>query len=163
MWDATTRVVDFIDRTPGVHMVGRPNMNLLAFTTDEGDVFELADRLTERGWLVQPTYAFGRSPAHVHLTLDPNNADKVDGLIRDLGASLDGLPGRMEPPAQVLALLSSAASGGAAIDSAMLMQALGIVDGRLPERAAAIHRLIDAAPPRMREELLVLFMGELFS
>jgi len=43
------------------------------------------------------------------------------------------------------------------------MQALGIRDGRLPEKAATIHRLIDAASPAMREELLVLFMGELFS
>jgi glutamate/tyrosine decarboxylase-like PLP-dependent enzyme len=167
MWDATTRVVDFIDKTPGVRVLGRPAMNLLAFTADErdGDVFELADRLTERGWLVQPTYSFGRSPAHIHLTIDPNNASQVDRFTRDLGAALEGLPPRMVPPAQVLALLSSAASSSdtETIDGAMLMGALGIADGRLPERAGPIHRLIEAAPPAMREQLLVLFMGELFS
>lgn len=163
MWDATTRVVSFIDNADGLRMIGRPNMNLLAFTTEQGDVFELADRLTERGWLVQPTYGFGRSPAHIHLTLDPNNAVQVDRFTADLGASLEGLPARIEPPAQVLALLSAAAGDGAAIDSAMLMQALGIQDGRLPDRAATIHRLIEAAPPAMREQLLVLFMGELYS
>jgi hypothetical protein len=138
-------------------------MNLLAFTTDEGDVFELADRLTAKGWLVQPTYVFGRSPAHIHLTIDPNNAERVGALSADLEASLQDLPPRTDPPAQVLALLAGAAKGGAALDSGMLMQALGIQDGRLPERAATIHRLIDAAPPAMREQLLVLFMGELFS
>jgi glutamate/tyrosine decarboxylase-like PLP-dependent enzyme len=163
MWDATTRVVSFIDTTPGVHLVARPNMNLLAFTTDQGDVFELADRLTERGWLVQPTYAFSRSPAHIHLTIDPNNAAQVDRFTADLATALEGLPARMEPPAQVLALLASAAGDGAEIDGAMLMGALGIQDGRLPDRAATIHRLIDAAPPKMREQLLVMFMGELFS
>ncbi len=164
MWDATTRVVRFIDETPGVRVLGRPSMNLLAFTTEDGDVFELADRLAERRWLVQPTYGFGRSPAHIHLTIDPNNAANVDRLTADLAACLEGLPSRTEPPAQVLALLSSAAaSTGEAIDGAMLMQALGIADGRLPDRAATIHRLIEAAPPKMREQLLVLFMGELFS
>jgi sphinganine-1-phosphate aldolase len=163
MWAATTRLVKLIDETSGLSMVGRPNMNLMAFTTDTGDVFELADRLAARGWLVQPTYGFGRSPAHIHLTIDPNNAERIEPFMADLGASLDGLPERMAPPAQVLALLSSAADDGAALDSAMLMQALGIQDGRLPERAATIHRLIDAAPPRMREQLLVMFMGELYS
>jgi sphinganine-1-phosphate aldolase len=163
MWSATERVVAFIDETAGVHMVGRPDMNLLAFTTDDGDVFELADRLAALGWLVQPTYAFGRSPAHIHLTIDPNNAARIDRFTRDLGASLDALPLRVPPPAEVLALLSSATREGAPIDSSTLMDALGIRDGRLPDRAATIHRLIDAAPPALREQLLVLFMGELFS
>jgi len=163
MWDATTRMVKLVEETPGIHMVAGPDMNLLAFTTDEGDVFELADRLTAKGWLVQPTYAFGRSPAHIHLTIDPNNAEHVGALSADVETSLQDLPPRTDPPAQVLALLAGAAKGGAALDSGMLMQALGIQDGRLPERAATIHRLIDAAPPAMREQLLVLFMGELFS
>jgi sphinganine-1-phosphate aldolase len=163
MWDATTRVMKLVDETPGVHLVARPNMNLLAFTTDDGDVFELADRLTEKGWLVQPTYAFGRSPAHIHLTIDPNNAERVEPFSADLKSALHDLPARQAPPAQVLALLASAANDSAPIDGSMLMGALGIQDGRLPDRAATIHRLIDAAPPKMREQLLVLFMGELFS
>jgi sphinganine-1-phosphate aldolase len=163
MWEATTRVVEVVEETAGIHLVARPDMNLLAFTTDEGDVFELADRLAAQGWLVQPTYAFGRSPAHIHLTIDPNNARRVDALCADLKASLVDLPPRLDPPAQVLELLAGAAADGAAIDSSMLMGALGIQDGRLPDRAATIHRLIDAAPPDMREQLLILFMGELFS
>src|SRR5208283_3664485 len=119
------------------------------------------DRLTERGWLVQPTYGFGRSPAHIHLTIDPTNAASTGRFTADLGAALRDLPGRTAPPAQVLALLAAATSGaggdGPPLDSAMLMQALGITDGRLPDRAATIHRLLDAAPPATREQLLVLF------
>jgi sphinganine-1-phosphate aldolase len=163
MWDATLRLMKLVDDTPGIHLVARPNMNLLALTTDDGDVFELADRMTEKGWLVQPTYGFGRSPAHIHLTIDPNNAERVDAFSTDLEAALHELPARQAPPPQVLALLASAANDSAPIDGSMLMGALGIQDGRLPDRAATIHRLIDAAPPPMREQLLVLFMGELFS
>jgi hypothetical protein len=43
------------------------------------------------------------------------------------------------------------------------MGQLGIQDGQLPERAAVIHRLLEAASPEARERLLVLFFGELFS
>ena len=163
MWDATRRIVSVIEETPGLRLLARPDMNLLGFTTDTGDVFDLADRLAARGWLVQPTYAFGRSPSHIHLTIDPNNADRADAFSADLVAAMDGLPARTSPPAEVLALLSSAATNGDALDGGMLMGALGIQGGRLPREAAPIHRLIDAATPALREQLLILFMGELFS
>ena len=167
MWDATERLVAAIDETPGVHMIGRPEMNLFAFTTDEGDVFELADRLTEHGWHVQPTYAYGRSPAHIHLTIDPGNAERVDDFARDLRECMVDLPPSEAPPAPVVQMLEQLATddGGPddGLDAGALMEQLGITDGQLPGRAAMIHRLLNAASPVVRERLLVLFVGELFS
>lgn len=164
MWEATGKLVAAVDAANGIHMLGRPDMNLFAFTTDEGDVFELADRLTERGWHVQPTYAYGRSPAHIHLTLDPGNAARVDAFIEDLEKSVVDLPPTQAPPEGVVAMLEQIGSGGAGgIDPGALMAELGITDGQLPHRAGMIHRLINAASPTAREQLLILFIGELFS
>lgn len=165
MWDATKALVAVVDQTPGLRMVGRPDMNLFAFTTEGGDVFELADRLAERGWHVQPTYAFGASPAHIHLTIDPTNAAHAADLARDLRLCMVDLPAKVAPPAEVVAMLSMLASpeGASALDPSAIVAQLGISEGRLPARAATIHRLLDAAPPRVREQLLVLFFGELFS
>jgi glutamate/tyrosine decarboxylase-like PLP-dependent enzyme len=163
MWTATRQLVQAIDDTPGVHMVARPDINLFAFTTDCGDVFELADRLAERGWLVQPTGHFGPSPAHIHLTIDPSNADRVDALAKDIRECMIDLPDRIEPPAGVVAMLTHIGDGGAGLDPSLLMAELGIADGRLPTKTAMIHRLLDAAPPEAREGLLTMFMSELFS
>jgi glutamate/tyrosine decarboxylase-like PLP-dependent enzyme len=170
MWKATEKLVAVIDAAPSLRMLGRPDMNLFAFTTvaegyaPAGDIFELADRLTECGWHVQPTYAFGPSPAHIHLTVDPGNAARVDAFIADLETCLVDLPPSQDAPAAVVAMLSQLAEpGGEAIDAAMLMGQLGIADGQLPGRAAMIHRLINAASPVVRERLLILFIGELFS
>jgi glutamate/tyrosine decarboxylase-like PLP-dependent enzyme len=169
MWDATEKLVSEIDSIDGLGVLGSPQMNLFAFTTvgdEPGDVFELADRLTERGWHVQPTYAFGASPAHIHLTLDPGNATHVDALAKDIRECAKELPSTQEAPAAVLALLSQLAEGGddsGNIDTGMLMAQLGVADGQLPSRAGTIHRLINAAPPALREKLLILFVGELFS
>ncbi len=163
MWDATKKLVATIQELDGVHMVGAPDMNLFAFTTDEGDVFELADRLTECGWHVQPTYAYGRSPAHIHLTLDPGNAARVDAFIADLKKSVVDLPPTQAPPEGVVAMLEQIGAGADGIDAGALMAELGITDGQLPERSGMIHRLINAASPPARERLLVLFIGELFS
>lgn len=170
MWGATKKLVAEIDALPGIEMVGRPEMNLFAFQTvptqdgeAAGDLFELADRLTETGWLVQPTYAFGASPAHIHLTIDPSNAERVDTFAEDLRAAVVDLPPTQEPPAAVVAMLGAIASGGGGIDPAMLMGELGITDGQLPKKASVIHRLLNAASPEAREQLLILFVGELFS
>jgi glutamate/tyrosine decarboxylase-like PLP-dependent enzyme len=163
MWDATQKLVKVIDETPGLAMVGRPDMNLFAFTTQGGDLFELADRLSERGWHVQPTYAFDCSPAHIHLTIDPGNASRADAFAADLRACMQDLPPTEAPPEPVVAMLAHIGAGGEGLDPKLLMAELGIADGQLPARAATIHRLLDAAPPAAREKLLVLFIGELFS
>jgi sphinganine-1-phosphate aldolase len=164
MWDATKRIVSAIDGIDELEMVGRPDTNLLAFRTLEGDLYELSDRLTEAGWMVQPTYNFGSSPSHIHLTIDPGNADNADAFLADLKKSLVDLPARQEAPAAIVQLLTAITAGGdQALDAGELMSQLGISDGRLPEKAATIHRIIEAAPPPVREKLLILFVGELFA
>lgn len=165
MWDATKSLVAAIDELDGLRVLAEPDMNLFAFTSEAGDVFELADRLTECGWHVQPTYAFGRSPAHIHLTIDPGNAARADDFLEDLRACMVDLPPTQEPPAAVVAMLEQLASGDGEgdIDPGALMASLGVVNGQLPGRAAMIHRLLNAASPAVRERLLVLFIGELFS
>jgi hypothetical protein len=60
-------------------------------------------------------------------------------------------------------MLGQLGAGDGALDAGALMGQLGIEGGRLPRRAAPIHRLLDAAPPEVRERLLTLFMGALFT
>ena len=167
MWEGTQKLVDAVDRLDGVRLLARPDMNLFGFTTapnaagaPAGDVFELADRLVEMGWHVQPTYAMGRSPAHIHLTLDPGNAANADGFATDLQTCLVDLPAVQTPPPAVVAMLEAIQPG---MPGAGLMAQLGITDGQLPKRSAMIHRLLNAASPEARERLLILFIGELFS
>ena len=57
----------------------------------------------------------------------------------------------------------AASDGAHGLDAGAIVAQLGITDGQMPARAATIHRLLDAAPPHVREQLLVLFFGELFS
>ncbi len=165
MWDATQHILGVIDRTPGIRLVARPHANVFALTTETGDVFELSDRLTECGWYVQPTYSFGRSPAHIHLTVDPGNADRASDFARDVAKCAANLPERMAPPPEVVMMLSAIVSGdgGGGINAGDIMTQLGITDGKLPARAGMIHRILEAAPPPVRQALLSMFMGELFS
>jgi sphinganine-1-phosphate aldolase len=165
MWEATQHILEVIEKTPGIRVVAQPNANVFALTTETGDVFELADRLTECGWYVQPTYSYGKSPAHIHLTIDPGNADRAADFARDLEKCAIDLPPRMSPPPEVVMMLSAlvGGDGGEGIDAGEIMAQLGITNGQLPGRAGMIHRILEAAPPPVRQALLSMFMGELFT
>ena len=167
MWDATTKLVSAVQALDDLSVIGSPDMGLVAMKCEKGDIFELADRLTERGWHVQPTYAFASSPAHIHLTIDPGNAANIDAFISDLQASVEGLGERQDPPSAVVAMLealvTTAGNEQSGLTPAALMDQMGIADGQLPKSSALIHRVLNAATPAVREKLLMLFIGELFS
>ena len=164
MWEATQKAVAAIEAIDGLRLVARPSMNMIALTTTDGrDLFELADRMAERGWHLQPTYSFGPSPAHIHLTIEPGNARRIDDFLADLRTAAADLPAAQAAPAGLIPMLEAMLAPGVGGDPTALMAQLGISDGELPKRAAPIHRLLDAAPPRLRERLLVLFFGGLFS
>ncbi|MBK7580821.1 MAG: aspartate aminotransferase family protein [Myxococcales bacterium] len=163
MWDATKKLVALVDATPGIEMVGRPDMNLFAFRTTEGDLFTLADRLTAKGWHVQPTYEFGPSPAHIHLTLDPENARRAADLGRDIGECCKDLPPTAEPPEGVVQFLSGLANGADGVDTRAIVEEMGLGGGTLPSESAPLHRIMNRMAPDAREKLLVLFFAELFS
>jgi glutamate/tyrosine decarboxylase-like PLP-dependent enzyme len=164
MWEATQKVVATIESIDGLRLVTRPDINMIAMTTIDGrDLFELSDRMAEHGWRLQPTYSFGPSPAHIHLTIEPGNAHRIDAFLSDLRTAAADLPAAQPPPPGLIPMIEAMVASGGAADPAMLLAQLGISDGELPKRAAAIHRLLDAASPRLRERLLILFFGGLFS
>ncbi|MEM9193973.1 MAG: aspartate aminotransferase family protein [Myxococcota bacterium] len=164
MWEATETLVKGIRETPGVDVVSDPVMGLVAMVTeDDGDIFELADRLTKAGFHVQPTYAYGRSPAHIHFTVDASNAPTVPALLKAIQTAVVDLPKMQEPPEPVVQMMNLIGSGAEGIDTGLVMRELGVVDGKLPEEQAMIHRLLNAASPATREAILVQFMGELFT
>jgi len=165
VWKATEEFVAGVSDIDALRVIGKPVMGLIAVTTkDGGDIFELADRLTLAGWHVQPTYAFGASPAHIHFTIDPHNASKVGALLADLKKHAPDLPDYEGAPEPIVQLLEAVAKGGGAgMDTATMMAEFGIRDGKLPETQAPIHRLLNSCSPGAREQLLTLFLGEMFS
>ena len=56
-----------------------------------------------------------------------------------------------------------AEGGGGGMNVGNMMAEFGIRDGKMPEKQATIHRLLNSVSPAAREKLLVLFLGEMFS
>jgi glutamate/tyrosine decarboxylase-like PLP-dependent enzyme len=163
--DATRRIVDGIERIPGLRLLGRPDMNLVAFTSDAVSVFDVADEMKACGWYVQPQLAFGESRENLHLSINPASVRWVDALLADLAAcverarTLDG--GRRAGTIREmvngldLARLDDAALAG-------LLGMVGVEGSSLPARMAEINDVLNALPARAREQLLVAYLNDLF-
>jgi len=172
--DATRALIDGVRAVDGLRVLGPPQASLVAFgaAPDGPDLFVLADELTARGWYVQPQFAFGDLPANLHLTVTAASAPRIEPFLADLGEAVKAAHahGPVAVDAGIVewlrtldpSTLTSEEFGG-------LLAAGGLAPGdesaggfALPTRMAEINALLAAAPPRLRERLLIEFFGLLY-
>ena len=73
-----------IDDIDELHVVARPQLGLIAYTSDTIDIHAVADRLSEKGWF-SPRLD---EPPAIHLMLSPEHDRVIDRYITDLRAAL---------------------------------------------------------------------------
>jgi len=71
---------DGIEALEGLSVVGRPDMSLLAFTSDKGDIFNIGDGLSARGWHLDRL----QIPPCLHLTVNYLNVGREEEFLYDL-------------------------------------------------------------------------------
>jgi sphinganine-1-phosphate aldolase len=165
MRDATRRVVAGIEGIPGLRVLGRPDMNLLAFASDQVSVFHVIDEMRLRGWYVQPQLAFGSSPENVHLSINPAGGRWVDDLLRDLRECVETARGMKsgELAAKIREAFGHLDPAQVTPETfAGLLGMAGIVGSELPTRMAEINEVLNALPVPLRERLLVEYLNELY-
>ncbi|MBO4209748.1 pyridoxal phosphate-dependent decarboxylase family protein [Micromonospora echinofusca] len=166
--DAVRALADAVRGVDGLELMAEPESTVVCFTsTDPGlDLFVLVDELTARGWHTQPQLSYAELPASVHLTVTASVAPRVAEFGPDLHDAvaaaraagpvalpddLLALAGALPPDALTPELVAGLAAG--------LGLGSGTGGGPLPDRAATVNRLLDAAPVRLREKLLVEFVS----
>ncbi|MEB2835716.1 MAG: aspartate aminotransferase family protein [Desulfurococcales archaeon] len=113
----------------GFRVLGRPRAGVMAFTSDEVDIFDAASRLARAGWVVQLQPGNRRLgyPPSIHLTVSPVHARVVDEFLEALEEAARGAqPPRFEAEQLIeslgfeglLGLAAEASSGG--LDESML-------------------------------------------
>ncbi len=165
-------LVAAVSGTPGLsalRVVGDPDSTLVALQTDGScDVFTITDQMLARGWFVQPQLSFRGGAPTLHVTLSAATAPQVPDFVAALSDSVAAAvsAGPVEVPAELAAVVSSL--DPAALDEASLgglLAAAGLADAAggiaLPARMAPVNALLDAAPPALREALLVGVLDQL--
>lgn len=163
--DTTRTIVEGVRKIPGLRVLGRPDMCLVAIAGDGVCVFQIADEMTARSWYVQPQYGRGGSPKSLHLTLGPTHAPHAEAFLRDLTAATEAARGRPVSPVaeQVGTVFRSLDPAQVSEETIGQMMGLAGAGGdALPGKMAEIHQILDALPPPLVERALVAFMGRLF-
>jgi glutamate/tyrosine decarboxylase-like PLP-dependent enzyme len=159
---------DGIDRIDGLRVQGSPSSTLLSVVAaDDGfDVFTVADEMTERGWYLQPQFAFESSPPNLHLTVTAANCGSEDALLADLGAAVGAARARgaVVLPAELSAAIAGLDPAGLTSSQfAGLLAMAGLEGSGTPKRMADINAMLNVAAPALRERLLVEFLGVLYT
>ncbi|TWD84073.1 glutamate/tyrosine decarboxylase-like PLP-dependent enzyme [Kribbella amoyensis] len=168
-YDATRKLAESAGAIDGLTVIAEPATTLVALRSDErADVFTIADELVALGWFVQPQLSFRDQGPSLHLTVSAATADRLDELLDALAkatrAAQEAGPVQVQPElAQAAAALDPATLDDAAFDGLLTIAGLGdtAATGTLPARMAPVNALLDVAPPRLREALLIAFLDRL--
>jgi len=164
--EATQRIVVAVDAMPDLRVLGRPEMNLVAFTSDTLSVFHVIDEMKQRGWYVQPQLAFGSSRENIHLSINPMSVRWVDAMLADLAECVEKARGMTcgDLAARVEAAFADADPDEFGEEAFRGMLGMAGLEGTaLPERMAEINEVLNALSPALREKLLIEYLNELFS
>ncbi|GAB3176014.1 glutamate/tyrosine decarboxylase-like PLP-dependent enzyme [Micromonospora palomenae] len=163
--DAVTALADAVRGVDGLRLMAEPESTVVCFTaTDpELDLFVLVDELTARDWHTQPQLRYADLPPSVHLTVTASVAPRVAEFGPDLAAAVAAAraAGPVRLPAELRALATALTPQALTPELvAGLAAGLGLDGDRgVPERMAVVNTLLDAAPPALRERLLVEFVS----
>ncbi|NIO04068.1 MAG: aminotransferase class V-fold PLP-dependent enzyme [Proteobacteria bacterium] len=163
--EATRRIVEGIQAIEDLRVMTRPDMCLLAFTSDTVNVFHIIDEMNSHGWYVQPALTFENSKENIHLSINVSNVEWVDAFLTDLEASVE-----KAKTLKSSELAAAIREGSFSIDLSELgtenfmeiLQMVGIQVTELPKRMAGVNEALSALPPEIREGLLIEFVNELF-
>jgi sphinganine-1-phosphate aldolase len=162
---ATQKIVEGIKAIPGLRILGHPEGNLVAFTSDEFPIFNLIDEMKEDGWYIQPQFARRGSEANIHLSIGQSALEKADAFIADLAKATERA--KAIPQSPLVALVKAELEKAAANPSSdpkqieTLMSAVGISGGRLPERMADLNQILNILPPEVTKVVLTDFFNDL--
>lgn len=161
--EATSTIVDGIRKNPGLRLLGEPDLNLIAFTSDEFSCFHIIDEMKARGWFVQPQFGNQGSEPNVHLSIGQNVYDNALEFVAALNDATEA--SKAKGFSQIAAKVKSELSrmDPAAFQPTMLndlMRAAGIEDGQLPRKSAELNQILNVLPPKVTEFALIEFMND---
>jgi len=78
--DTREKLEAAIETIEGLHVLGNPQLGVIAFGSDDFDTNQLWAKLFERGWFLSVT----AEPKGIHMMLTPAHAQSMDQLIQDL-------------------------------------------------------------------------------
>ncbi len=162
--EATQRLIRGINEIPELRVLGEPAMCLFSFTSDQINLFQLADAMARRGWYIQAQPSTPFTPRSLHISVNYGNAHQVDALLADLREAVEEV--KRTPPIDtenVRAMVAWALQSPDPQEAfRQLMGTVGIEGTELPEELALINEILDLLPDPLADALLVDYFNNLY-
>jgi len=166
---ATQEIIKGVDAMADLDVMGVPEANLVAMTSDTVNVFEVVDEMKTKRWYVQPQLGFKGSRENIHLSIGGSSLPLVAELLVDLADACE--VARPKGPAvadpALVALLESidpATLDADAFDQLLAGAGLAVEGGglQIPDGTAEINALLNQCPPELSARLLIEFFNRLY-
>ncbi len=162
---ATQQVVEGIEKIKGLKLLGKPEMCLVAFTSDALNIFNIIDDMNEKGWYIQPALSFGNSIQHIHISINVSNVGWISQFLTDLEESMEKVE-EMKPEGLAIDLKQALTSMDPDTITneafSKILEMAGIKGKDLPKKMAKVNGLLNVLSPELRERLLVEYVNNLF-
>lgn len=161
---ATERMIAGVNAIPELRVMGKPDMCLFSFTSDTLDMFQLVDLMAKRGFTVQSQFAKPGAPRNIHISLQHNSVNTVEGFLAALRDSVEELKGM--PPIDVEGMKAQLGALIAAQDPQLFEKAaamVGIQGQNLPPGMAKVSTLLEAMPDEVQSQFLVEYFNILYA
>ena len=76
----TKAYMDGVASIPGLRILGKPDMTVFAFTSDDSDIYMLGEAMEQKGWHID----LQQLPPCMHMMVMPTHAQAVSAYLKDL-------------------------------------------------------------------------------
>ena len=167
---AVDAIREGIDTMADLDVMGDPESNLIALTSDTVNVFDVVDEMRTHRWYVQPQLGFAGSRENIHLSVGGASLPLVPELLGDLASACARAAANPTPPAddEIVALLHSldpATLGPEEFDLLLAGAGIGGADDgtpEVPDRTAGINAILNVCPPELAERVLIEFFNRIY-
>jgi len=164
---ATDRLKIGVSEIEGVHILGDPEMSVVALASDEYNIYEIGDEMTLNGWYMDRQ----QFPPSLHVTLNYAHAEVISDFLADLSLAVAKVRKPSWHKFRDTVLLRAARALVRLLPEKLVSKImskasglLGVEGPDLPQRSAAMYGMMGTLPNRGDLKTLVLdLLDQMFS
>jgi glutamate/tyrosine decarboxylase-like PLP-dependent enzyme len=162
--EATRKLIDGVNATEDLQVLGEPAMCMFSFKSDTINVYQLADEMNKRGWYIQGQFSTPLTPRNLHISVSQGTVQNVDALLDDLRECVGIVKSKPTIDSNAIRAMVGAALQGPDPEAAFSQLAAntGLTGTELPTEMALINEVLDALPDELCNVFLVNYFNDLY-
>ena len=159
--DTTTALIEQLQNKPHFYVMADPEMSMLTIASDSINVFELSDRMLDKGWTTVPQFACAGGPENLHVNVYEGVVDRMEDFANDLIQAAAELA-EAGTSVDIDAITAAVHDAQYLPMDEMLGKLLPLaeLEGQgLPRNMATMNTILNLLPGQTRDDILLTYMS----